>query len=103
MHIAHLGLESSGRASVAAASGLSDPPGPAPDLHGGIRMSKLADWAKRGLIAISPLFVAMAASAAGPSDVSPALRESMQRDLGLSSAQVSQYLRIEHLANVQEK
>lgn len=69
-------------------------------------MRKFASWAKRGLIVLSPLSlaVAMAASAAGPSDtVSPSLRTAMQRDLGLTSAQLSQYLRIERLAALQEK
>ncbi|HZV22480.1 MAG TPA: S1 family peptidase [Luteimonas sp.] len=46
----------------------------------------------------------MAASAAAPSDsLSPALRAAMQRDLGLTSAQLSQYLKIERLAALQEK
>lgn len=68
-------------------------------------MRKLATRAKRGLFVFSlvPLFVAMAASAAGPSDVSPTVRAAMQHDLGLTSAQLSQYLKIEALATVQEK
>lgn len=69
-------------------------------------MRKFVSWAKRGLIVLSPLSlaVAMAASAAGPSDtVSPSLRKAMQRDLGLTSAQLSQYLKIERLAALQEK
>jgi len=69
-------------------------------------MTKFASWAKRGLLVLSPLSlaVAVAAAAAGPSDnVSPALRQAMQRDLGLTSAQVSQYLKIERLAITQEK
>ena len=69
-------------------------------------MRKFASWAKRGLIVLSPLSLAMAmaASAAGPSDsVSPSLRAAMQRDLGLTSAQLSQYLKIERLAAQQEK
>jgi streptogrisin C len=45
----------------------------------------------------------MVAAAAGPSDnVSPVLRAAMQRDLGLTSAQLSQYLRIERLATLQQ-
>jgi streptogrisin C len=44
-----------------------------------------------------------AAAAAGPSDVSPALRAAMQRDLGLSPAQLSQYLKVEDQATRQEK
>src|SRR5688572_21426928 len=69
-------------------------------------MRKFASWAKRGLIVLSPLSlaVAMAASAAGPSDtLSPSLRAAMERDLGLTSAQLSQYLKIERLAALQEK
>jgi streptogrisin C len=69
-------------------------------------MRKFATWAKRGLYVLSPLplFVAMAASAAGPSDqVSPAVRAAMQRDLGLTSAQLAQYLKVERLATLQEK
>lgn len=50
-----------------------------------------------------PLFVAMAATAAGPSDVSPALRAGLQRDLGLSAAQLTQYLNVEDLATRQGK
>jgi streptogrisin C len=69
-------------------------------------MRKFATRARHGLYAFSlvPLFVAMAASAAtAPSDVSPAVRAAMQRDLGLTSAQLSQYLDVERLATVQEK
>jgi hypothetical protein len=69
-------------------------------------MRKFASWAKRGLIVLSPLplAMAMAASAAGPSDsVSPSIRAAMQRDLGLTSAQLSQYLKVERLAALQEK
>jgi streptogrisin C len=69
-------------------------------------MRNFAPWAKRGLYVLSPLplFVAMAASAAGPADqVSPAVRAAMQRDLGLTSAQLAQYLNVEHLAMQQEK
>ena len=69
-------------------------------------MRKFASWVKRGLFVLSPLplVVAMAASAAAPSDDLPAsVRAAMQRNLGLSSAQLSQYLRIERLAMLQEK
>lgn len=69
-------------------------------------MSKFASWAKHGLYVLSPLTLAlaMAASAAGPSDRLPAsVREAMQRDLGLSSAQLAQYMKIERLATLQEK
>jgi streptogrisin C len=71
-------------------------------------MRKFASRAKRGLLVASPiaLVVAMAATAAPASsanNVSPALRAAMQRDLGLSSAQLSQYLKVERLAMQQEK
>ena len=68
-------------------------------------MRKFASWAKRGLLVLSPLplFIAMAASAAPADNVSVAVRTAMQRDLGLSSAQLSQYLQIERLATLQEK
>jgi streptogrisin C len=69
-------------------------------------MRKFASWAKRGLIVLSPLSLALAmtASAAGPSNtVSPSLRAAMERDLGLTSAQLSQYLKIERLAALQER
>lgn len=69
-------------------------------------MRKFVSWAKRGLIVLSPLplVIAMTASAAPPSDTVPAsLRAAMERDLGLSSAQLSQYLKIERLATLQEK
>jgi streptogrisin C len=64
------------------------------------------EHAKRGLTGLAPaiLLVAMTASAAEPiDDVSPTLREAMQRDLGLSRAQLSQYLRVEHLAELQQE
>src|SRR5688572_2296112 len=69
-------------------------------------MRKFASLAKRGLFFLSPLTLAtaMAASAAAPSDnLSTAVRAAMQRDLGLNSAQLSQYLKIERLAAQQEK
>ena len=69
-------------------------------------MHKFASRAKHGLCVLSalPLVFAMAtASAAGPSDLSPAVRAAMQRDLGLSSAQLSQYLKIERLAETQQQ
>ena len=69
-------------------------------------MHKFASRAKHGLCVLSalPLIFAMAtASAAGPSDLSPAVRAAMQRDLGLSSAQLSQYLKIERLAETQQQ
>jgi streptogrisin C len=69
-------------------------------------MSKFATWAKRGLYVLSPaaLAIAMAASAAAPADgMAPGLRAAMQRDLGLTSTQLSQYLKVERLATLQEK
>jgi streptogrisin C len=67
-------------------------------------MSKLASWAKRGLFILSPLVVAMAAaSAANAGNLPASVRDAMQRDLGLNSAQLSQYLKIERLATLQEK
>ena len=72
-------------------------------------MRKFASRAKRGLLVASPiaLAVAMVAAAAAPAapdvNMAPALRTAMQRDLGLSPAQLSQYLRIERLAATQQK
>ena len=67
-------------------------------------MRKFASRAKRGLYVLSalPLAFAMAAHAAGPADVSPTLRAAMQRDLGMTPAQLSQYLNIERLATLQQ-
>jgi streptogrisin C len=69
-------------------------------------MRKFASWAKRGLLVLAPLplVFAMTAMAVGPADnMSPTLRAAMQRDLGLTSAQLSQYLKIERLAELQSK
>jgi hypothetical protein len=68
-------------------------------------MRKSASRAKRGLLVLSPLTLAVAmVAAAAPSDgISPGLRAAMQRDLGLSSAQLSQYLKVERLSMQQEK
>jgi streptogrisin C len=70
-------------------------------------MRKFASRAKRGLMVLSPLTLALAmvasAAPASDNDVSPAIRAAMQRDLGLSSAQLSQYLKVERLAALQEK
>ena len=66
-------------------------------------MRKLSLWAVGGLM-LSPLFVSMVASAAGaPDDVSPAVRSALQRDLGLTGSQLAQYLKIEHLASMEQK
>lgn len=62
--------------------------------------------ATRGLLVSAPLALcfAMSAAAAGPADdVSPAVRQALQRDLGLTPSQVSQYLKIERLAAKQQK
>ena len=69
-------------------------------------MRKFASWAKRGLFVLAPipLVFAITASAVGPADnMSPTLRAAMQRDLGLTSAQLSQYLKVERLAELQSK
>ncbi|QSX77934.1 S1 family peptidase [Agrilutibacter solisilvae] len=67
-------------------------------------MRKFVSWAVRGLIVLSPLALAMTASAATPSGTVPnSLRAAMQRDLGLTSSQLTQYLKIERLAALQEK
>jgi streptogrisin C len=67
-------------------------------------MRKFDSRAKRGLLVFSPLALALSmAASAAPSDVSPALRVAMQRDLGLTSQQVAQYLKVEHLAATQQK
>jgi streptogrisin C len=71
-------------------------------------MRKFASRAKRGLLVASPLalvvaMVAAAAPASSNAGVAPAIRAAMQRDLGLSSAQLSQYLKVERLAELQQK
>ena len=68
-------------------------------------MRKLVLRARRGLlVALPTLFFAVSAVAAGPADdVSPSVRQALARDLGLTPAQVAQYLRIEKLAQQQEK
>lgn len=69
-------------------------------------MRKIVSWAKRGLIALSPLPLALAmsaASAAPPDNVPAVLRAAMQRDLGLTPVQLNQYLKVERLAAQQEK
>jgi len=66
-------------------------------------MRQFRSWATRGLLALSPLAFAMTASAAGPIDsVSPTLRAAMQRDLGLTTAELSQYLVVERLADLHQ-
>ena len=70
-----------------------------------MQMRKFASWVKRGFYVLSPLplIAAMSASAATPDNLPAAVRAAMQRDLGLDSAQLAQYLKIERLANLQEK
>ena len=68
-------------------------------------MHKFHKWAKRGLIVLAPttlLLAMVSASAATGDGVSPTLRAAMQRDLGLTSAQLSQYLKVERLATTQQ-
>ena len=71
-------------------------------------MHQFVSRAKRGLLVFSPIAmaVAMAASAAPSSSdtgMAPVIRSAMQHDLGLTSAQLSQYLKIERLQAQQEK
>ncbi|HVI26967.1 MAG TPA: S1 family peptidase [Xanthomonadaceae bacterium] len=68
-------------------------------------MHKFASWAKRGLFVLSPLSlaVAMAASAAPSGQLAAPLRAAMQRDLGMTTAQLAQYLKTEQLAATQEQ
>lgn len=75
-------------------------------------MHRFPSWAKRGLFVLSPvtLAVAMSASAATPpagdgpgNGLAPAVRDAMQRDLGLLPSQVAQYLKVERLALRQGK
>ena len=65
-------------------------------------MRNFATWARRGLFVFSPLAL-LAAMAASAAEVTPSVRAAMQRDLGLTPAQVSQYLKIERLATQQER
>jgi streptogrisin C len=71
-------------------------------------MRKFVSRARRGLLVLSPIAIAVAmVAAAAPSSsangVAPAIRAAMQRDLGLTSAQLSQYLKIERLTAMQQK
>jgi streptogrisin C len=68
-----------------------------------MQMRKFTAWAKLGLMAFSPvaLVFAMTAAAAPSDEMSPAIRAAMQRDLGLTPAQLAQYLRTERLATAQ--
>lgn len=63
-------------------------------------MRKTVRRAKRGLFVLSPLalLISVAASAA---PLAPAARDAMKRDLGMTDAQVSQYLEIERVAEQQ--
>src|SRR5688572_5671817 len=66
-------------------------------------MRKTVSGAKRALLALTPLALAFSMVAvAAPGDMpSPAIRAAMQRDLGMTSAQLSQYLKVERLAATQ--
>jgi len=80
-------------------------PAPSSTLQGVNPMQKFASRAKRGLCVLAALpfaFAMASAAAAGPSDLSPAVRAAMQRDLGLTPAQLSQYLKVERLAETQQ-
>ncbi|TNJ32664.1 S1 family peptidase [Arenimonas terrae] len=65
-------------------------------------MRKFLAWAKRGLFVLTPLAVFAAASASA-ADPSATTRAALQRDLGLTSSQLSQYLKVERLAAAQER
>jgi streptogrisin C len=54
-------------------------------------------------LALGIAMIAASTSALAADNVSPVLRAAMQRDLGLTSAQLSQYLKIERLAGLQQK
>ena len=64
-----------------------------------VQMRITASRAQRGLLVLSPLafFISMAASAA----IDPAARGAIQRDLGMTPQQLSQYEKIERLAETQ--
>jgi hypothetical protein len=71
-----------------------------------MQMRKFVSWAKRGLLVLSPLSLAVAtaglAVTPSPADrLAPVVRAAMQRDLGLTTAQLNQYLRTEGLAQQQ--
>jgi streptogrisin C len=57
---------------------------------------------RKSVLVLSSLSLAIAMSASAADRVSPVLRAAMQRDLGMSSAQLNQYFRIEALANAQQ-
>lgn len=54
-------------------------------------------------LALGIAMIAASTSAFAADDMSPALRAAMQRDLGLTSAQLSQYLKIERLSEQSER
>ena len=71
-------------------------------------MRKFISRAQRALLVLSPIAVAVAmvasaAPTATSNGMAPAIKIAMQRDLGLSSAQLSQYLTIERLTVLQQK
>src|SRR5690606_70530 len=80
-------------------------PAPSSTLQGVTSMHNMSSRARKGLcvLAALPLAFAMAsASAAGPSDMAPSVRAAMQRDPGLSNAQLAQYLKTERLAALEQ-
>ena len=54
-------------------------------------------------LALAVAMIAASAPALAADNLSPALRAAMQRDLGLTSAQLSQYLKTERIADQQQK
>lgn len=59
---------------------------------------------KKGFAPIAlALMAALGAGSAAAADIDPTLRAAMQRDLGWSNAQISQYLKTERVAAQQEK
>lgn len=70
-------------------------------------LSKYGHSPRRMILAPLATAVVMAGTAfqalAASDTVDPALRQAMQRDLGLTASQVSQYLKVERLADQQQK
>ena len=64
-------------------------------------MRKTVSRATRGLLGLSPL--ALLISTAVSAQIAPAARDAMKRDLGMTDAQVSQYLEVERLAEQHQR